>query len=587
MFKLMVHSDKKSLLYILFGTLASVVTPLLSTVLLKMLIDVIDGGRNLEEVFISVGIYAALCAVFTSASNYFGVKAGSSGGLSRSEAMARILKKSISVSYKNIESRSQRMLLDKANRFIQSSNFGAQTLAQNFKTLLTVSLGIFSCVAIVLYVDFRLVLALLVSGVLTLILFLIASTEEKKINDKIIPLSEKERYLAVGKPCEIKAAKDIRIFNISNWFSPMIDVIAGDRKKLLDKQFAKLSVFNVLTSLIFIMREGLVMYFLISSASSGKISIGDFAFYFGLMNAFTVWLETMAANIGTLKKDAMLCDDYRIFLELDDDAREELAPVKLDLTDAPEIEFKNVKFSYDGEKNVINGISLKVERGEKIAVVGENGAGKTTLMKLLCGLYKPDGGQITINNVDFQAMPLSQQYSLFSAVFQDAFTMPCTIEQNITLSTVPADKQRLERLLEQAGLAEKINSLSEKTDTYINKELNENAVELSGGELQKLFLARALYKDAAVIILDEPTAALDPIAENELYMKFNDMTKGKTSFYISHRLSSTRFCDRIIYLKGGRIAEIGTHDELMSQKGDYYSMYEMQSYYYKEEVGAI
>lgn len=222
--------------------------------------------------------------------------------------------------------------------------------------------------------------------------------------------------------------------------------------------------------------------------------------------------------------------------------------------------------------------------GEKVAIVGSNGAGKTTAMKLLTGLYMPNSGSILINGKDIRQVGRDDWINAFSALFQDTFVLPATIAENVCMCTEEEmDKDRLRLALEKAGIAEKVDALPQKEHSLLNRELFDDAINFSGGEMQRIFLARALYKNAPIVILDEPTSALDPIAENQLYLRYCDMTKDRTSFYISHRLSSTGFCDRILFFQDGEIIEEGSHQSLMEKKGEYYKMYETQSYYYKEQ----
>lgn len=261
-----------------------------------------------------------------------------------------------------------------------------------------------------------------------------------------------------------------------------------------------------------------------------------------------------------------------------------MAPIP---TEAVSISLKDVCYRFEENgKNVVDHISLEVAAGERIAVVGMNGAGKTTLTKLISGLFTPVEGEIRIDGVSQERFDKREYYRIFSSIFQDIHFLPLSIGTNITLKQKEEwDVPRLQECVEKAGLAEKIASLEKGLDTPLIKNVNEDACELSGGQKQKLLLARALYKNAPVLILDEPTAALDPIAENELYLQYRDLTAGKTSFFISHRFASTRFCDRILLLEAGRICEMGTHEELMKLGGRYAQMYEVQSRYFREERG--
>jgi ATP-binding cassette subfamily B protein len=248
-----------------------------------------------------------------------------------------------------------------------------------------------------------------------------------------------------------------------------------------------------------------------------------------------------------------------------------------------EIELKNVSYSYPNmDRPCIDHLNLKIKAEEKIAIVGLNGAGKTTLVKLICGFIEPDSGEILLNGKNIKEFNRREYYKIFSAVFQKHSILAASISANIAQSLTEIDLEKVEMCLEKSGLYEKVERLSEKCNTHIGKEVYDDAIDLSGGEMQKLLLARSLYKEASIFVLDEPTAALDPIAESEIYNKYNDLTWKKTAIFISHRLASTRFCDKIIFIEQGKIMEEGKHDELLEQRGKYYELFHIQSKYYQK-----
>jgi len=249
------------------------------------------------------------------------------------------------------------------------------------------------------------------------------------------------------------------------------------------------------------------------------------------------------------------------------------------------IELKDVWYRYEGaEDYTLKGINLTIEGGENLALVGMNGAGKTTLVKLITGMYRPTKGEILVGSKRIDEYNIYDYYSMISAVFQEIKPIAFTMFEFVANADLerPTAREDAIQAMKAAGIYEKIESLVHGIDTHLMKGFYDDGVDLSGGEMQKLMLARAIYKDGAILVLDEPTAALDPIAENQLYLKYQDLTEGKTSIYISHRFASTRFCDRIVLLENGVLTECGTHEELMKKNGQYAYLFGVQSQYYKE-----
>lgn len=235
------------------------------------------------------------------------------------------------------------------------------------------------------------------------------------------------------------------------------------------------------------------------------------------------------------------------------------------------------------ENRIFDHLNLTIHAGEKIALVGVNGAGKTTLVKLLCGMYDPDEGQILLNGIDRNEFPREELYKLFSIVFQETLILPFTVGENLSMNRIEqVDEARAWDCLNKAGLGGFFREQGIGIRRYMTKQLMKDGLELSGGQKQRFLLARALYKDAPILVLDEPTAALDPIAESQVYDSYQRYTDGKTAIFISHRLASTRFSDRIVLIEDGKILETGSHEELVRAAGSYAKMFELQSSYYSE-----
>ena len=380
----------------------------------------------------------------------------------------------------------------------------------------------------------------------------------------------------------VPVAKDIRIFGLQNWINDLYasvhDVYLAFRLRA-----EKVKLLAELTEAVLTMaRNGIAYGYLIQMALLEHLSVGEFLLYFTAISTFTQWVMGILQASLKLHTQSLDISRVREFLDYPEPFRFSGGAALPDRRPY-ELRLEDVSFRYDGaETDTLRHLNLSIRPGEKLAIVGLNGAGKTTLVKLLCGLLDPTEGRVLLNGVDVRQFNRQEYYGLFSAVFQEFSILNVTIAENIAQNTENIDDARVNACLDQAGLTQAVAQLPQGTKTHVGREVFLDGVLFSGGQTQRLMLARALYKDSPILILDEPTAALDPLAENDIYLKYNDMTAGKTSLFISHRLASTRFCDRIILLADGGIAEEGTHESLLAAGGAYASLFAVQSRYYQE-----
>lgn len=382
---------------------------------------------------------------------------------------------------------------------------------------------------------------------------------------------------------DFSSAKDVRIFGMDKWFTKIFDRSYANRLNWYEQQDEWTFRHNVVSIIILRLADFASYAYVIYMVVTGGIGAGDFVLYFNSIWNFGHSIRVAFDKFSGFKWLSNNTSYAREFLDMPDKTNRgkgEKLP-----TGECELEFRNVSYTYSGaEKPTIQNVSFTLHKGEKLALVGLNGAGKTTLIKLMCGLYDPTEGEILLNGKPMNSYNRDEYFTLFGAVFQDIALLAVTIAENIAGADVDNfDREKVYDCLKKAGLYDKVMSLPEKENTRLVKSVFENATELSGGQTQKLALARALYKDAPILLLDEPTAALDPIAEQEMYLKYADFTKGKSSVFISHRLASTRFCDRIIMIENGTLTETGTHAQLMAQGGKYAELFELQSSYYNDK----
>ena len=573
--------DKRSLIYFLIRVPALVLQPIVTAYIPKAMIDCIDKGATVGRLTLVVGLLSVLVVLTTWLAPFMQELLNGSARIIRMRYAVLAFRKNLNTDYTNIESPKGREKNKRAMEFYRSYYSGSADFLDSSNQFCVCIVGVIASLMLIYKINFIMILVILATCVCEFFLLKFLNKKEKKTKDDRSSVFVRFDYY-YNLCRDFSAAKDIRLYGFTDYFMSAVARIIYDLEQINQKFMRQNIKVGGTRALLNLLRELVAYAYLTYLVCRGRLSVSDFIFYFGIITGFSNWILNAVYQYSNLERCCNDCATFREFVESTDES-ENKPNVNFDSVDS--IEFKNVSFTYpSAEKSTINDMSFKVNKGENIAVVGENGAGKTTAVKLLCGLYYPTSGDILVNGKSSLDFSSDSYFNLFSAVFQDYYFMPMTIAENVC-TTSDYDSERLYSAFEKAGIANKINTLPDKEKSYMIKDVYKDAVDFSGGEKQKLLLAKAIYKNAPVLILDEPTAALDPIAENELYLKYNEMTSGKISFFISHRLSSTRFCDRILFIKDGRIAESGTHEELMALKGSYYRMYQVQSYYYKENGG--
>ncbi|MGF3067319.1 ABC transporter ATP-binding protein [Facklamia sp. P12950] len=379
-----------------------------------------------------------------------------------------------------------------------------------------------------------------------------------------------------------RVAKDVRLYSMSAWFKDIFDQLWADYERIVrpENKWKRIEGLYVMGMLVIMM--GLAYHQSVQEIRAGQMEPSNFLIYASLVTMMASSLTNFInASATFFLQNEKLMALYYYFNQRPvlNHQPHEAIPQEIKT-----IEFRNVTYTYpNANRPIINNFNLKIHANEKLAIVGENGAGKTTLIKLMLGLLKPDHGEVLINGIDRSKFAIEDYYRLFAPVFQDNYLFTFTIKDTI-LQGYEEDSLRYHQVFNQSGMAKVVASLPHGDQTAIVREVNSEGMQLSGGQLQKLKLAQALYKKAPILVLDEPTAALDPISESEVYQNYLAFSKGKIALFISHRLASTQFCERIIYLHKGQVAEEGSHKDLMQEKGAYYHMFETQAYYYREKI---
>ena len=574
--------DKKSLKFFFLWVPALVLQPLVTAYIPKAMIDAIDNGVTVGDMTVIVALLSLLLTLTIWLDPFMKELVRGGARIVRMRYAVAAFRKTLTTDYVNIESFEGREKQKRAEAFYNARFSSGADFVEQCAHFLVCVIGVIASSVLLYKVNYFMILLILLTCVCEFFLLKILKTKQSETTDNYSKLSGKfEYFYKLSKNAE--ASKDIKLYGFSDYLVKTAADFIYQIEHINAKYTKQSAAISGVRALLNLVRELVAYAYLTYLVLKNRLSVSEFIFCFGIITGFSNWIMNLVFSFMEISRCCTDCALYREFVE---ESVSEGKP-EVDFGEVRSIEFSNVFFTYPAsDTETIRNMSFKVNKGENIAIVGENGAGKTTAIKLLCGLYYPSEGDILINGRSSKEFSSDSYFDLFSAVFQDYCFMPMTIAENITAEQ-SYDKERLFAAFDKAGITDKINSLSEKENTLMVKDVYKNAADFSGGEKQKLLLAKAVYKNAPVLILDEPTAALDPISENELYLKYNELTEDKISCFISHRLSSTRFCDRILFIKDGAVAESGTHEELMAKKGAYYRMYQTQSMYYREMGVAV
>ena len=497
------------------------------------------------------------------------------------------MRKMFKTDFKNMENPDFLDFGQKAKNALYQGNGFHGVLYESHNIISNSIIIIFSSVMIGIRNIWVLIAILFMAIIVGYILGWFGKRDKIKFQDVMAPTNRKLNYLERTSK-NFDFAKDIRLFNMSGVFKREFAVLNNFFFKK-NRQHHNRWIIGALCMESVLLSETLVMYgWLVWSVLKGEMAISDLLLFIGLVNSLHRNIGFMSWIYSAVKTNTLMINDYREFVNWKEDsesfAEGEGVEKNLDF-DSYEFKFENVSFKYPGHDNyVLKNINLTIKNDSKLAVVGINGAGKTTLIKLIMKLYNPTEGRILLNGRDLRDFDRDEYFKLFSPVFQNIECFALPIFENVSFEVEEeTDMDKVTSALERSGLLEKIDMYDAGIRVNLLKIFDEKGIDLSGGEKQKLALARALYKDAPIVILDEPTAALDALAEDRMYREFNNMVKNKIAIFISHRLGSTRFCDQIAMFKEGEIVELGTHSELLEKNGEYAEMFNIQSSYYKDE----
>lgn len=575
----LVHSMSKSYIPLMvFASLCSAIFPFINIILPKYLIDELMGAGREMNIILWIGVLVAGNAVFGLLQNYLNQHIELANLLVMDRLELHIGQHIMNLDYERLENTKVLDLKEQALAPIRQQDV-IRKMLDSMKNLLQTILSLLGLAALISTLNIGIIVVIM--GMILLNTFIFKKSQQAQFNfyKLLAPLNRKFGYyskLAV----DFSMAKDVRLFGMAPYLLNKVNTYHNESVRGFGGLYEKVGRYKGLTSVNLQLQMVIIYAYMVVKVVTGKIQIGGFVMYISAANSFSAQVS-LAMNAYV--EFRQMCKYIEVFREF-----ESLRPAmrtgqgRIEKFMDVEIEFCNVSFKYAGNENYsLKNVSLTIKNGERLAVVGQNGAGKSTFIKLLCRLYEPDQGEILLNGRSIQEYRYDEYMKILGVVFQDYKLFSFSIKENLCLKDSGISEKEIEEVLNQVGLEDKMKRLDKGIDTQVHKIFDEKGTDFSGGESQKVVIARALLKKSPVLILDEPTAALDPYAEFEMYNNFNLLTENRTVIYISHRLSACKFCDKIAVFNNGELVEYGSHHQLLLDQQEYSSMWKAQAQYYQ------
>lgn len=572
--------DKRYIIWRLLFQFINALIPIAAVIIPKYMIDELMGAQNISKLIFYVIALAGYTLIATCLSNYWNWDAFSRRCRVAAEFDSDLHRRLAEADFERLEDPHFLDMQEKAKKFLYCDWHGFGYLLDCAMMIIGQCFTLIGISAVIITLDWKIIAIFILSLMISTKLEGLQKKKAMRLSQAISRDQRCWQYYS-GLFEDFSYGKEIRMNSIGNWLlSRERSFFTKVNSNLKQQNDTYIKAGNWGTLFTFL-QQILAYGYLIACIVEGAISIGSFTMYTSAVTTFASSFRRVMESVIEIRAYDMYYDDLDEYLAVPKKLRQGKESLKT--TGKDQIEFKNVSFRYPGtDQYALENINICIHSGEKLSIVGENGAGKTTFIKLLTRLYDPTEGEILFNGVNIKKIEYEQYMSLFSTVYQDYKLFSFSLKDNIALN-LPVDDKRIQTVLERVGLSEKLRTLPKGMDTMLYKNFAEDGFEPSGGEGQKIALARALYRDAPFVILDEPTAAWDPRAEYEMYRNFNEMVAGKTAVYISHRMSSTKFCDKVAVFTKGKLVEYGTHNDLIKKDGLYKELFNMQAQYYKEK----